>query len=205
MYVPSCNFKLRYLPDSVLRKIWEKIQFLDYFLVCANNTQKKVVHDFCGALSALSHSKISGFTYFTFSFYWSTKNIMAITTIYRSISSFENSLLKFSEISQYHKNHYTWRSKRKQVLKPFYRKKHRDVLESFLGYGFLFTGFTGKSREVLMSLPRKLEIYRDIAMSSPVFHRWMTGEFSIPWEIFVLVFAWNVTYFFPNKKKSFWF
>ena len=109
-----------------------------------------------------------------------------------------------------------WCSNRKQVLKPFYREKqrdfpgsspgftgkftgihrevHLDVPESFLGYGFLFSGFTGKFREVPVSLPRKLVIYRDIAMSSPVFHRWMTGEFSIPWEIFVLVFAWNVTY-----------
>ena len=62
-------------------------------------------------------------------------------------------------------------------------------------------GCTGKFPGIWLSLlwihweiPRKLEIYQDIAMSSPVFHRWMTGEFSIPWEIFVLVFAWNVTY-----------
>ena len=71
---------------------------------------------------------------------------------------------------------------------------HWDVPESFLGYGFLFSEFTGKSREVSVSLPRKLEIYWDITMSSPVFHRCMTGEFSISWEIFVLVFAWNVTF-----------
>ena len=42
---------------------------------------------------------------------------------------------------------------------------HRDVPESFLENGFLFSGFTGKSREVPVTL---LEIYRDIAMSSPV-------------------------------------
>ena len=68
-----------------------------------------------------------------------------------------------------------------------HRECDRDVPESFLGYGFLFSGFKGKSREVPVSLPRKLEIYRDIAMSSPVFHRCITGEFSISWKIFVLV------------------
>ena len=50
---------------------------------------------------------------------------------------------------------------------------HWDVPESFLGYGFLFSGFTGKSREVPVSLPRK--IYRDIAMNSPVIHWSFTG------------------------------
>ena len=51
---------------------------------------------------------------------------------------------------------------------------HRDVPKGFLGYGFLFSGFSRKSQEVPVSLPRKLEIYRDIAMlpgNSPVYDR----------------------------------
>ena len=48
-----------------------------------------------------------------------------------------------------------------------YRKFYRDIQGSFLRYGFLFLGFTGKSWEVPLSLPGKLETYQDLAMISP--------------------------------------
>ena len=46
--------------------------------------------------------------------------------------------------------------------------------------------------------------YPDILMSSPVFHRCMAGKFSIPWEIFVLVFAWNITFSAEKIFKIWW-
>ena len=108
-----------------------------------------------------------------------------------------------------------WRSKRKQVHKPFYRENpgsspaftgiYREVLQdllgSFLEYFFLHREIPGKAGE-LTGKARDLPGYRrapqEISPPLKKIPRDITGElpvnFQFPGKSLLLGFAWNVTY-----------
>ena len=81
---------------------------------------------------------------------------------------------------------------------------HRDLPGSLPGFTGKFTGmYRGKFPGIWLSLlwihweiPGSASELTEKAQDLPGYRdeRCMTGEFSIPWEIFVLVFAGNVTF-----------